>query len=167
MRKWIDLLAEKAEWDITQMTTDDVTDYYKSHPEDLHTLIDGYDDGDGSVILNTDYTSDIALLKPTLIPLAQQETITVYRALRASVGIDLNGLGIHWSIDPETDFGNTLVTAQVSPDCVDWVGTVARGVHWWNDEKELTLKSGCPIYVVSVADREGIDPNGKSGWGTA
>lgn len=63
-----------------------------------------------------------------------------------------HSLGIHWSLAGRPasthSSGEYILGATVSQDSVDWVGTFARCMLWWNGEFEITLRAG------SVVDTE-------------
>jgi GNAT superfamily N-acetyltransferase len=143
---------------LSAVSQEDIISYYEENHPDLETLLDN------DWTLTADYQRDIDRLKAELQPFAKQKHLTLYRAYRA-IGVDRDALGIHWSIDPDTDFGTRLVTIEVAMEYVDWVGTIARGVHWWNDEKEITLHKGVPVQIISVKDLEGIDAPEPGGPG--
>jgi hypothetical protein len=143
---------------LSQVTGEDVRDLYASIPPDLETLLSGHD-ADAPDFLDIDWSGDVARLKRMLLPYSTRE-LTLFRAIRGKP--DLQNLGIHWSISEETvDFGQTLITARVSQDAIDWVGTVARGIHWWEDEQEITLFRECDLTILSIRDIEDIDPEIK------
>ena len=143
MRTWISLLENYA---LATVNNEDIIDYYQEDHRDLDTLMDN------EWILTVDYTSDIEALKRTLAPYAKGSTITLYRAIRGKP--DTNNLGIHWSVDSATDFGETMMTIEAPISAVDWVGTIARGVHWWNDEQEITLTKGEQVMIQSIVDTD-------------
>lgn len=156
MKNWIHLIENASL--LSKVTNDDIIEYYEREMEndrsDLDTLLDN------DWILTSDYSKDITRVSNQIGALLSSGKVRLYRAIKGNP--DLGAIGIHWSTDRDTDFGNTLITIEVSIDAVDIVGTIARGIHWWDDEQEITLKRGQRVSIVSIEDREGIDPTIKN-----
>jgi hypothetical protein len=143
VRKWISLF----ETALNNVTGEDVRDLYVSAPSDLHVLLDDGEDDWGTL----DWGPDTERWKKFLSQYAGRELI-LYRWIKGRP--DTENLGIHWSMNPDinADFGGTLITARVHPNAVDWVGTVARAIHFWEDEEEITLFREMPIDIIGIKD---------------
>lgn len=150
MRKWIDILCETSLNDVTPQA---VSALYSSDSEpDLAKLRVDYDDY-GTDISTEDYTREIKALKKSLLRYSHGP-ITLYRGLMVGEeSYDLKSIGTHWTLLEEPLFAaNILITAQVPQEAIDWVKTIARGIHWWDEEAEITLIKGKRITVTQIYD---------------
>jgi hypothetical protein len=95
------------------------------------------------------YAPALRSSKSNLAAISKMQSIPVTRRFAETPSGDL---GVHWSYgeteNPLTKGrGENIVKGVVPNNKVDWITTLARAMHWWDAEQEITPVSGDAVAV--------------------